>query len=279
MTSEQLPAPRVRERGPRSFRYWSDPNFPVVRVFLAVPHNAVMQLVYIDETGAARTAGSKSQPCLILAAVMVDEDKVRLLGAAMNTIATDHLGWLPHDFEFHGYEIWHGRGYWKDKSYDELLAVFEAVISLLDTLGLSVAYSRINKANLHSKYNGAADGNAYRLALQFLLEKIDGLCGPNRIVIADESKQEILMAKKMVKAMQEDGWGEVPGAKLATIIDALHFVQSHDSPGVQMADMVAYVLQRATQGSGNHPNAVTSLARMSALVSDHTTTYRMEWPP
>lgn len=45
--------------------------------------------------------------------------------------------------------------------------------------------------------------------------------------------------------MQDWGWGgEVPGRQLKTITDSLHFVSSHDSAGVQMADLVAYVIQR-----------------------------------
>ena len=44
--------------------------------------------------------------------------------------------------------------------------------------------------------------NAYRLALQFLLEKIDMLDRQNRIVVADEAKEQQLRAIKMVADMQ-----------------------------------------------------------------------------
>jgi len=50
---------------------------------------------------------------------------------------------------------------------------------------------------------------------------------------------------RMVGDMQEWGYAEVPGRRKPTsIIDSLHFVSSRVSPGVEMADLIAYVLHR-----------------------------------
>src|SRR5215469_2006157 len=198
------------------------------------------QFVYIDETGSVGK-GAARQPYLILAAVIVPEEKVQPLSFAMREVAFTHLGWLPADFEFHAQEIWQGTGRWSEKTPPELIAAFEAVIDLLESLELTIAHSSINKAELHDRYNGAADSNAYLLALQFLLEKIDLLGSQNRIVIADEAKEQQLRAVKMVADMQQWGAGEVPGQTLRTVIDSLHYVQSNASFGVQMADLVAYI--------------------------------------
>ena len=235
------------------------------------------QFVYVDETGSVGTGGAQ-QPYLTLAAVLVPEEKVRPLGVAMRKVAFDHLGWLPADFEFHGYEIWSGRGSWSEKPPPELIAAYEAAIGLLGDLDLSVAYSSIDKARLHARYDGAADANAYLLALQFLLEKIDVLGNQNRIVVADEAKEQQLRAIKMVAEMQQWGAGEVPGRTLTTVIDSLHFVQSDASPGVQMADLVAYVIQRSRRMSEGHPDATAALARLRDVVTSHTVTWREPWP-
>lgn len=237
------------------------------------------ELVYIDETGSTGMPGAKRQPYLILAAVLVDEEKVQPLAKAMEDLAWTHLGWCPADFEFHGHELWQGEKHWKSKSYAERLAAYEAVIGLLDVLDLSVSHSRIDKAKLNARYGGAADGNEYQLALQFLLEKIDALPGPNRIVVADEAKHEQLRAKKMMKSMQQYGGGEIPlGRKLNRVIDSLHFVRSDESPGVQMADVVAFVLHRAVKMNEGHPDATAALTRLVDVVNNHTPTYRMAWP-
>lgn len=235
------------------------------------------QFVYIDETGSVGKGAAK-QPYLILAAVLVPEDKVQPLGHAMRKVAVDHLGWLPSDFEFHGNEIWGGTGCWSEKQPPDLITAFETVINLLESLDLNTAHSSINKAELHNKYNGAADANAYLLALQFLLEKIDTLGSQNRIIIADEAKEHQLRAVKMVADMQQWGGGQVPGRTLTTIIDSLHYVQSNASFGVQMADLVAYIIQRSQRSREGHPNATAALARIRDKIWSRTLTWREPWP-
>jgi hypothetical protein len=237
----------------------------------------MVQFVYIDETGSVGKGASK-QPYLTLVAVLVHEDRVRPLGNAMREVALDHLDRLPSSFEFHGYEIWGRGGCWSKKQPQELIAVYEGVIGLLEDLDLSVAHSSIDKARLQARYGGAADANAYLLALQFLLEKVDRLDNQNRIVVADEAKEQQLRAVKMVEEMQQWGTGEVPGEPLKTVIDSLHFVQSDASPGVQMADLVAYVIQRSRQKSERHPDAKAALKRLREVIFDRTLTWREPWP-
>ena len=236
------------------------------------------QLVYIDETGSAGRGAAK-QPLLTLVGILVDEEKVQPLRESVDRVAWDHLGWRPADFELHGQEIWHGTGVWADKTPPELLAAYTSAIEILEKLELSVTYASIHKANLTARYSGSADDNAYRLALQFLLEKIDRLGGPRRILVADEAKQEQLKAVRMVADMQQWGTGEVPGRTLKTVIDSLHFVQSHASPGVQMADLVAFVLQRGWRNREGHPNAAETLSRLLSSVYARATTWREPWPP
>lgn len=240
----------------------------------------VAEFVYLDETGSVGRA-AKRQPFLTLVAVVVDEATVQPLADRMSDLAMRHLGWLPGDFEFHGKQLWSGDGHWDDKSPTELLAAFESVVQLLTDLSISVVHSTINKPALHSKYNGAADENAYQLALQFLLEKLDRwrTNQVRRVLIADEAKQEQLKAIKLVKDMQS--WaagGIVPGSQLVSIIDSIHFVDSAHSPGVQLADMVAFVIQRQRLASQPHPDCSSALQRMMEVVSAQTPTWRESWP-
>jgi hypothetical protein len=235
------------------------------------------QFVYIDETGSVGKGAAK-QPYFMLVAVIVHEDKVQRLGNAMREVARDHLGSLPYDFEFHGNEIWGGSGCWAGMDPSQLIAVFEDAIDLLDGLDLSLAHSSINKAELHNRYSGGADDNAYLLALQFLLEKVDRLPREYRVIIADEAKEHQLRAIKMVADMQEWGGGEVPGRTLTTVIDSLHFVQSSASYGVQMADLVAYILQRYQRKTEGHPNATAAIKRLHEKVYERMVTWREPWP-
>lgn len=238
---------------------------------------SMVTLVYIDETGSVGK-GAKKQPLLTLAAALVHEDKVQALREAFRQVAWDHLGWVPADFELHGNEIWSGSRHWKGKSPDELIAVYEQAIAVLDGLDISVSWASINKASLTQRYSGSADGNAYLLALQFMLEKIDVGHSGNKILIADEAKEHQLRAVKMVADLQSWGGGEVPGRELKTVIDSIHFVSSRASPGVQLADLVAFALQRHWNGWDNHPNAKAAMVRINNTIGEHARTWREAWP-
>jgi len=82
-------------------------------------------------------------------------------------VAWKHLGGLPADLEFHGREIWNGTRHWAGKWCDKRIAVYEDAMQLLDTCDIDIAHASIDKAGLHNRYNGAADENSYRPALQF----------------------------------------------------------------------------------------------------------------
>lgn len=238
------------------------------------------EFVYLDETGSVGK-GANKQSYLTLVAVVVDETQVQPLAERMRSIAFDALRWLPEDFEFHGNEIWNASGYWKNLAPAELLAAYEAVVALLEELQISIVHSSINKPGLHTKYSGTADGNAYLLALQFLLEKLDRWRTGQvlRVLIADEQKQQQVKAIKLVREMQSWGFsGIVPGRQLKSIIDSIHFVDSAHSPGVQFADMVAYLLHRRRIAPPSHPLAAAAQERMLELVTVRTPTWRESWP-
>src|SRR5262249_12009042 len=158
--------PSTRRRRPRSRRgLRADPRqclTQYVPLTKLTSGWAVARFIYIDETGSVGKGAAK-QPQLILVAVIVDEDKVKPLGAAMRRVAMDHLGWLPEDFEFHGNELWGRKNWWHHMEPPALIEAYEAAINLLTSLELEIAYSAINKAELHQRYGGIADENAYLL--------------------------------------------------------------------------------------------------------------------
>jgi hypothetical protein len=235
----------------------------------------VAKFVYIDESGTSR-----KQRYLFVVGAVVREEQVQHLADEMRKVAQTHLGFfLPQVFEFHGQEIWQGTHHWAGKAPADLIAAYEHALQLLNVCDIEISHACIDKARLHTKYNGAADDNAYRLALQFLLEKLDRNVGSLKVLVADEQREQELKAIAMVADMQQWGAGEVPGRPLTTVIDSLHFVRSHASPGVQMADLAAYVIQRRRLVQPeHHPDAEAAMARMMQLLWDHTPTWRDTWP-
>lgn len=234
-------------------------------------------LVYIDETGSVGK-GAKEQSLLTLMAVMVDEAEVQPLARRLKQIAKKHLGGYPENFEFHGNEVWGGKGFWAGRSHGDLIAAYEDVISVIKELDLDLARASIHKARLHERYGGKVDKDAYRLALQFLLEKIDRYAGTKKILIADEAKEQRLKAIKMVADLQDWGAGVVPGRELVNVIDSLHFVESDASPGVQLADMAAFAFQRHANRRDSHPDAQSAIERIFNVIEGQTRTWREVWP-
>lgn len=239
----------------------------------------VAELVYLDETGSVGR-GARNQPYLTLVAVVVDEAAVQPLADRLRQVAAQHLGFVPSGFEFHANEIWNAQGHWSGMSPPALLAVLDDLIHVLDELSISVVHASIDKAKLSARHAGAYDDNAYVLALQFLLEKLDRWRTDQalRIIIADEAKEHQLRAVNMVREMQKWAAGAVPGRRLVSVIDSMHFVDSKDSPGVQLADIVAFMLHRARLSTQGHPDADAAVSRLAAVIGTHTPTYRWPWP-
>lgn len=237
-------------------------------------------LVYIDET-VCHDATTGDPRFLLLVGLVVSEESVRSLAACLSNLTLKHLGYRPSDFEFHGNEIWGGQGIWKDKSPDELLDVFDDLIEVFQTLNLYICTSQIDLPKLTQKYSGSFDRNDYLLGLQFMLEKLNRYDSskPLRILIADRKKEHELRAINLVSDMQWAPFqGEVPGIQLDTIIDSIHFVESKNSAGVQLADSIAFLLQRYSWNGDEHPNAKKRLFDLVQKITSRRPTYRISWP-
>jgi len=237
------------------------------------------QFVYLDETGSVGK-GAKRQKELLLVGVIVNEASVQQLAGRLREIAETALGALEIGFEFHAVELWHGNGPWDALAPPELLDVFEKLIGLLDELDCYVVHASINKEKLHDRYGGVFDESAYLLALQFLLEKLDLWKRHDhlRVLVADETKQYQLKAIEMVADLQRWATGVVPGKQLNTVIDSMHFVGPHHSPGVQLADAVAFIKHRIRNRGHDHANVDAALLRMAEVIANRTPTYRQTWP-
>jgi hypothetical protein len=238
-----------------------------------------VRFAYIDETGhSGNRLDDPRQPILTLVAVVINENQVQPLAKSLRDLVFAVLGWRPSGIEVHGQQIWAGTGPWKGIAPERRLASYVDALGLLEKHEALVAHASIDKALLRLRYSEPE--NPYLLALQFLCEKLNGWAsywGPV-LLVADESKENELRAIEMVADLQLWGSGVVPGSPLGMIIDTLHFVRSQASPGVQMADLVAFTIHRHRHGVGSHPLAREGLDRLKNLVIDSTVTWRETWP-
>lgn len=234
--------------------------------------------MYLDETGCDGI-GPNSDPLLRLVGIIVDETQIKVLESEMKDLANEYLSFLPRKFEFHGNELWGGGGIWSGLEPTTLIEIYEGAISLINKCDIWVTHASINKLKLNDRYPGEVDARAYRLALQFLLEKIDLVSdGHLQIIHADENKNKKLKASEMFSDLLAMGYGEVPGKQLNTVIGSLNFVRSYESPGVQLADLIAFVLQRAENKRDSHKSAAEAISRMQANINSRLRTWRETWP-
>lgn len=232
---------------------------------------------YIDETGTSSLDDS-DQPIVTLVAALVDESEVQPLAESFRSLAMHALPVRPHDFEFKGYEIFHqGEGPWANLTADQRVDVYARALALLEQHDVKVAHASINKPRLAAKY--ASPFSPYLLGLQFLCQKLDEIWPEQlKVLVADEKKEHEYRAIDMVADMQLWGYGVVGGNQLTTVIDSLHFVDSRKSPGVQMADLVAFILQRHRGVPERDSRAARAMDRLMWRVRHATVTYRDEWP-
>lgn len=244
-----------------------------------------MWLGYLDETGnTGDRLDDPDNPTLVLAAVLVHEEQVQPLARAMEGLVTTILDVQPGQVELHGCAIFQRTGRWKRVSVDKRVEVYSKAIDLLAAHECVVAHSSIDKPELKRQY--ATPGNPYLLALQFLCEKLDKWARIQQgdrsriLLVADETKEQETGALSLVADMQR--WGSPIGSgisQLKHVIDTMHFVSSRTNPGVQLADLVAYVLQRQWALPQEPSKRADLLIQdLGQRVRMATRTYRETWP-
>lgn len=205
-----------------------------------------MKLIYIDESGNTGTRSDDSlQPFHLIAALAVDDFKVRNIEADLRTLGLKHFGDVSRnkDFEFHGYEIHKGKGrYFSKLNVEQRIALMDDLLNVLKSYNIQIIYSMIDKMANKSKLH------PHQLAFLFLIERVeDYLARENSLglLIADENRdieQRLIDDLERFKTF-DTGFGDRP-TRVAHVIDSLHFVKSHNNNLIQLADIVAYVLLR-----------------------------------
>ncbi len=245
-----------------------------------------MWLAYVDESGnTGRRLDDPDQPIHWLVAVMIPEDHVLSLAADLDAVVSRACPNHP-TAELHGAQLFGGEEHWRGVSPDQRVEAYEEALALLATHEASIAHSSINKAGLWSSSSQAT--TPHLLALQFLVERLDGFVGrqadPLRsraLLVADETAEHETYSIGLVAGLQTHGVGVVAGRRVENIVDTVHFVRSKDNRGVQLADLVAYALNRTRRRRGQthlSPGDQALIRMFDAHVGPRIVTYRETWP-
>lgn len=245
-----------------------------------------MWLSFLDESGnTGRKLDDPDQPIHWMAAVLVPEDKVLSLTLALDGVVAG-IGGIPVETELHGAELFGGDGPWKGVNPAARVTAYEAALGLLAPNECVVAHSSIAKQRLAGSNSIATSPHV--MAFQFLVEKLDRLAqqqaDPLRqrlLLIADETDEHDSFQVDLINDMQRQAAGIGGGGMLTRVLDTVHFVDSKKSRGVQLADLVAYALNRNNRSRKKALPSRGDLA-IQRMVEEHVhpvvRTYRSTWP-
>ncbi len=245
-----------------------------------------MLICYLDESGnTGKRLNDPDQPIHYLAAVIVREDRIREMGDRLHALADAAPASEPLA-EYHGDQLFHGTGPWQGVPPRRRVDEYAKALSVMSEVGAGVAHASINKPLLIS------DQNPHLLALQFLTEKIElwlrsqtDELGQRALLVADHSHEHDQYAFDLIQRMQVAGGpvGERKGLNLSLdhIVDGVYFAHSERSWGIQLADMVAFVMNRSERirrsaGDPRSDRAIQMLRREH--ITPQLQTWRELWP-
>ncbi len=246
-----------------------------------------MLCAYVDETG--NTGSNITDPLQryhCVGAIVVPEASWRGLSDDLRYIAIDALGKrraTDLGFEFHGNQLFSGNGPWESiRERDERLKIYAACLDLLKKHRLLVTYGRCDKKKMQ-RYRSPMHPHevSFWLALErigALLERQDSL----GFIVADEGARSTKqIARSGLAQYRKSGPPFGRPVDVSRIIDTIHFMDSCESPHLQMCDLSLWAVQRFKALTGDQiialerdddvPTVHDLYRKVSARVTDSMT--------
>ncbi|MEW8293051.1 MAG: DUF3800 domain-containing protein [Candidatus Thiodiazotropha sp.] len=206
-----------------------------------------MHLSYFDEDKY-----SEENPFFLIGGLVIPDGKALEFEDTLSQIQYNFFGTnvLTKDTEFHGKELFHGKGQFKGRKLADRVRVFHDISSFLINNKIPIRMVCIDVHAHRAKYNYPIP--EYRLGLMLILERfcdyldhVDDL----GIVFGDYEKDEI--THSVLDFSQFKVLGKIPmyfGRPLGRLIDTVYFTHSHHSRFLQVADMLIYMAGRYENG-------------------------------
>lgn len=202
-----------------------------------------MHLIYFDENKY-----SQENPFFTIGGILVPEAQILELDQTLTKIQSNFFGssHLIAENEFHGKDMFHGKGPFKGRKLAERVQLFEYLATFLIENPIPIRLVHIDVNRHRGKYTYPEP--EYRLGLMLFLERAcDYLDEADDLGIAfgDYEKDEV--ARSVVDFSEYKTSGSTPmyyGRALGRLVDTVHFIQSHHSRFLQLADVVVYMAGR-----------------------------------
>jgi hypothetical protein len=242
-----------------------------------------MYLVFLD--GSGNTGMQLDHPtstAYYLVALAVHGDRARGLEDDVTGVLEKHFG--PEcrrpRFECKGSYLYRGEGPCTAIAPAERITIYEELMSLLGRHGAQLIWVGIDKPRLARRY--ATPMHPHKLAFIYLVEQVEKFLRSRRaygLIVSDEEKeveQQLVEDLARYKATGTS-FGYNP-TELTRVVDNVHWVRSHDSRLMQLADCCAYLCQRQARDRGKTSATALAVQRLWSIVEPAVWRGKM-WPP
>lgn len=202
-----------------------------------------MHLCYFDEN--KHTA---DDPHFFIGGLMIPDSKALEFEKTLSQIAFNFFGsrTLTVSSEFHGKDLFHGKGNAKGRKLADRVQLFQDVATFVTDNQIPVRMVCINVERHRAKY--AYPIPFYRLGLMLILERFCehlDVINDLGLVFGDHEADEV--SKGVVDFSEYKSLGKTPmyfGRPLGRLLDTVYFTHSHHSRFLQVADLLIYMAGR-----------------------------------
>ena len=158
--------------------------------------------------------------------------------------------------EYRGSDLFGGRGQWRGVSSHQRIDEYAKLLSVLSQIKAGVAYTSIHKLGLAKK--NYIDPNPHMIALRSLIERLErwikqphiqvDILSRRALLVADENHEQERYSIDLIKGMQSEKRyvRSLNRYKITSdhFVDGIYFDRSERNNGIQLADLVAYIINR-----------------------------------
>jgi hypothetical protein len=215
-----------------------------------------MYLIYLDEAGnTGDRLDDPDQPIHVVGGIIIRDENWLAIEMAFNALVgvvvplkADQTG-----FEFHASDIFFGHGAFDGWKEADRHKVFADLISIITNNKVPIVYGAINKPELNRKY--AYPQSPHDLAFLLCAERVERWFknhAPDHVgmFIADETRAKKGMKASLPRYREQISFG-TRGERLEHIIETIHFADSRETYGIQLADVANYLIKRKLMGKAN----------------------------
>ena len=225
-------------------------------------------LFFIDDSGnTGARLDSVEQPVLWLVAIGLSPSQVKTAESRMVGLAFKYFPRraLSPTFEFHGSEIFGGRGIFSSLSSAERVALYRELLAIVRDLEIAVWVRGIDKQKHQSRADakGYTPDHPYQLAFMYLAESLDKWLEGQQttddpfssdvqpvygLIVADEQREmQSELVEKLVIWRQFQTEHGYRVREIRYLIDTIHYVPSCNSWLIQLVDCVAFIANRTAR--------------------------------